>query len=97
MYTLGQKPFWPGRNLPKRFKVVTLHPNRRIPAHKRGQTTQQHELYRRFNMKKNGISRRAFAAGALASTGVLAACGNGVGSRGSATIDARVSATLYER
>ncbi|MEO0401310.1 MAG: YSC84-related protein [Pseudomonadota bacterium] len=47
-------------------------------------------------MKKNGISRRAFAAGALASTGVLAACGNGVGSRGSATIDARVAATLDE-
>lgn len=42
------------------------------------------------------ISRRAFAAGALASTGVLAACGNGVGSSGAATIDARVNATLTE-
>jgi len=42
------------------------------------------------------ISRRAFAAGALASTGVLAACGNGVGGRGASTIDARVSATLDE-
>ncbi|WP_223421214.1 lipid-binding SYLF domain-containing protein [Tateyamaria pelophila] len=42
------------------------------------------------------ISRRVFAAGALASTGVVAACGNGVGSSGAATIDARVSATLAE-
>ncbi|MEP4248734.1 YSC84-related protein [Tateyamaria sp.] len=42
------------------------------------------------------MSRRVFAAGALASTGVLAACGNGVGSRGSVTIDARVQATLEE-
>lgn len=42
------------------------------------------------------ISRRIFAAGALASTGVLAACGNGIGSRGSVTIDARVGATLEE-
>lgn len=42
------------------------------------------------------MSRRIFAAGALASTGMLAACGNGVGGRGSATIDARVAATLQE-
>ncbi|WP_299280689.1 YSC84-related protein [uncultured Tateyamaria sp.] len=42
------------------------------------------------------LSRRAFAAGALASTGVLAACGNGVGGQGSNIIDARVSATLDE-
>ncbi len=42
------------------------------------------------------ISRRAFAAGALASTGVVAACGNGVGGQGAATIDARVNATLAE-
>lgn len=42
------------------------------------------------------MSRRVFAAGALASTGVLAACGNGVGSRGSVTIDARVQSTLAE-
>lgn len=42
------------------------------------------------------ISRRAFAFGAMASTGALAACGNGVGGRGAATIDARVSATLDE-
>jgi len=32
----------------------------------------------------------------MAGTGALAACGNGVGSRGSATIDARVSATLNQ-
>lgn len=42
------------------------------------------------------MSRRTFAVGALAGTGVLAACGNGVGGRGSATIDARVRATLDE-
>lgn len=42
------------------------------------------------------ISRRAFAAGALASTGVVAACGNGVGGQGAATIDARVSSTVAE-
>ncbi|WP_299555020.1 YSC84-related protein [uncultured Tateyamaria sp.] len=47
-------------------------------------------------MKTNGISRRAFAAGALAGTGLLAACGNGVGSRGSALIDSRVDVTLEE-
>lgn len=42
------------------------------------------------------ISRRAFAVGALASTSVVAACGNGVGGQGAATIDARVSSTLAE-
>lgn len=42
------------------------------------------------------MSRRVFAAGALASTAVVAACGNGVGSRGSVTIDARVRSTLEE-
>ncbi|MBY5932443.1 twin-arginine translocation pathway signal [Tateyamaria omphalii] len=47
-------------------------------------------------MKSNGISRRAFAAGALAGTGLLAACGNGVGSSGGSMIDARVDATLDE-
>ncbi|WP_147105515.1 YSC84-related protein [Tateyamaria sp. syn59] len=47
-------------------------------------------------MKSNGISRRAFAAGALAGTGLLAACGNGVGSSGGSVIDARVDATLDE-
>jgi lipid-binding SYLF domain-containing protein len=48
------------------------------------------------NMTNTGMSRRVFALGALTSTGVLAACGNGVGSQGSATIDARVGATLNE-
>ena len=47
-------------------------------------------------METNKISRRAFAAGALASTGVLAACGNGIGSQGGPQIDARVNATLNE-
>ncbi len=42
------------------------------------------------------LSRRAFALGALSSTAALAACGNGVGGRGPATIDARVDATLAE-
>ncbi|WP_299148183.1 YSC84-related protein [uncultured Tateyamaria sp.] len=47
-------------------------------------------------MTNTSLSRRAFSAGALAGTGVLAACGNGIGGRGGATIDARVSATLDE-
>ena len=42
------------------------------------------------------ISRRAFALGAIASTSAVAACGNGVGGSGAATIDARVRATLEE-
>jgi len=41
-------------------------------------------------------SRRAFTVGALAVGSVLTACGNGVGGRGSQTIDARVSATVDE-
>ncbi|WP_084860432.1 YSC84-related protein [Salibaculum halophilum] len=44
-------------------------------------------------------SRRGFALGALATTG-LAACGNGIGSRGGDRIDSRVDTTLnfmYER
>lgn len=47
-------------------------------------------------MTKFVMSRRSFAAGALASTGVLAACGNGVGSQGGNIIDARVDSTLEE-
>ncbi|MEQ6247974.1 YSC84-related protein [Sulfitobacter sp. HNIBRBA3233] len=47
-------------------------------------------------MTQNILSRRAFALGALAGTGALAACGNGVGSTGAGTIDARVDATLGE-
>lgn len=42
------------------------------------------------------LSRRAFALGAVAGTGALAACGNGVGSTGAGTIDARVDTTLAE-
>lgn len=38
------------------------------------------------------LSRRSFALGAVA--GTLAACGNGIGSAGAATIDARVDSTL---
>ena len=47
-------------------------------------------------MTHSSLSRRAFALGALSSTAALAACGNGVGGRGSAMIDARVDATLAE-
>lgn len=39
------------------------------------------------------FSRRSFALGALATT-TLAACGNGIGGSGAATIDARVDSTL---
>ncbi len=42
------------------------------------------------------FSRRAFTLGAVATTTMAAACGNGVGGRGSQTIDARVTATLQE-
>lgn len=42
------------------------------------------------------LSRRGFALGALAGTAALAGCGNGVGSDGSAKIDARVDATIDE-
>lgn len=42
------------------------------------------------------LSRRGFTLGALASVSVTAACGNGIGSRGANTIDARVDATLAE-
>lgn len=41
----------------------------------------------------SSFSRRGFALGALAST-TLAACGNGIGGSGAATIDARVDSTL---
>jgi lipid-binding SYLF domain-containing protein len=40
------------------------------------------------------FTRRSFTLAALAGAGVTAACGNGVGSEGGATIDARVDATL---
>ena len=42
------------------------------------------------------LTRRGFSLMSLASLGVLAACGNGVGSDGPAVIDARVAATLDE-
>lgn len=43
----------------------------------------------------NNFSRRNFALGAFAATG-LAACGNGIGSAGAERIDARVDATLAQ-
>ncbi|MGJ8597447.1 YSC84-related protein [Sulfitobacter sp.] len=42
------------------------------------------------------LTRRAFALGAVAGTSTLAACGNGIGSTGSGTIDARVNTTLEQ-
>lgn len=42
------------------------------------------------------LTRRGFTLTALAGLSVTAACGNGVGSSGAATIDARVNATLDE-
>ena len=47
-------------------------------------------------MKTTNFSRRAFTFGALASTGVTAACGNGIGGSGAGRIDARVDTTLAE-
>jgi lipid-binding SYLF domain-containing protein len=47
-------------------------------------------------MNNSTLTRRVFTLGALAGAGVTAACGNGVGGRGSAMIDARVDATLNE-
>ena len=47
-------------------------------------------------MVNKDVSRRVFTLGALAGVSVTAACGNGIGGRGSQTIDARVSATLNQ-
>jgi lipid-binding SYLF domain-containing protein len=47
-------------------------------------------------MTYSRLTRRAFALGAVAGSSALAACGNGIGSRGAGTIDARVTATLEE-
>ncbi len=44
-------------------------------------------------MTYHSVTRRCFGLGALS---LLAACGNGVGGRGPATIDARVDSTLQE-
>ncbi len=43
----------------------------------------------------SNFSRRSFALGTLAAS-TLAACGNGIGSPGAATIDARVDSTLQQ-
>ncbi|SFG41319.1 Las17-binding protein actin regulator [Sulfitobacter dubius] len=48
------------------------------------------------NMSNRTYNRRIVTLGALSALGVTAACGNGVGGRGSAMIDARVDATLAE-
>lgn len=42
------------------------------------------------------MTRRGFTCGALAGTILITACGNGIGSNGAATIDARVDATLSQ-
>jgi len=46
--------------------------------------------------RSNILSRRGFALAAFATLGLTAACGNGVGGNGAATIDARVDATLNQ-
>lgn len=43
----------------------------------------------------NRFSRRVFLAGSVAATGLVAACGNGIGSEGGPTIDARVDQVLF--
>jgi lipid-binding SYLF domain-containing protein len=47
-------------------------------------------------MSNSTLSRRGFTAGVLSISALTAACGNGVGGRGSQLIDARVTATLNE-
>jgi len=47
-------------------------------------------------MTKQMMTRRGFGLGVLAGTSAVAACGNGIGGRGPATIDARVDATLRQ-
>ena len=47
-------------------------------------------------MTNQTYNRRFVTLGALSALGATAACGNGVGGRGSAMIDARVDATLAE-
>ncbi|MHA6261982.1 lipid-binding SYLF domain-containing protein [Arenibacterium sp. CAU 1754] len=47
-------------------------------------------------MTSSRLTRRGFTLGGLAGLTVTAACSNGVGSSGGATIDARVDATLNE-
>ncbi|MEM1350865.1 MAG: twin-arginine translocation pathway signal, partial [Pseudomonadota bacterium] len=47
-------------------------------------------------MTRTVFSRRGFTLFAVASLGVTAACGNGIGSTGGPEIDARVDTTLNE-
>ncbi len=47
-------------------------------------------------MNTTDLTRRGFAISLMAGAGTLAACGNGIGGRGPATIDARVDSTLAE-
>lgn len=47
-------------------------------------------------MNMTDLTRRGFALSLLAGAGALSACGNGIGGRGPALIDARVDATLAE-
>lgn len=48
------------------------------------------------SMTSSRLTRRGFTLAALSSIAVTAACGNGVGNTNSATIDARVDATLNQ-
>ncbi len=47
-------------------------------------------------MTSQKITRRSFALGAVAGSGLLAACGNGIGNSNAARIDARVDSTLQQ-
>ncbi|WP_227268044.1 lipid-binding SYLF domain-containing protein [Roseobacter weihaiensis] len=47
-------------------------------------------------MKRSVMTRRVFTLGAFSGVAVTAACGNGVGSTGAQTIDARVDSTLQQ-
>lgn len=59
--------------------------------------TEQLQAVNSMNSKiSSRLTRRGFALGAMATTGLVAACGNGVGSSGATTIDARVDATLRQ-
>lgn len=71
---------------------MTAPLKRRILYFKLGKTS---TLFRQYGSEIMTIlSRRSFALGAVVSTALLAGCSNGVGSKGSASIDARVEQTL---
>jgi lipid-binding SYLF domain-containing protein len=72
--------------------ILAAKPGKPAPGKRQSKT----ETVQAEQMSNSILSRRVFTLGALAGVGVTAACGNGVGSRGSQMIDARVNATLNE-